>query len=187
MAFPGIATLTAVSPKKRNSRKPKTHRQGLSGNPQLRAQQLQERRARGQPAFGQLPREPLADPDRAAFRELAYRLAGGAPDEAWWRESHERILARARALTWPSRLVDLETQACQLVGDEFYDRLQSPETGLHPAQWLRALAGGGLRRPARPAWGGPGVRPHRPDAPPHRRRHRVGPAGDGGGRGGPRG
>jgi hypothetical protein len=119
---------------------PRTHRQGLSGNPQRRAQQLQERRAQGQPAFGQLPREELPDPDRAAFRELAYRLAGGAPDEAWWRESHERILARARALTWPSRLVDLETQACQIVGDEFYDRLQSPETGLHPAQWLRALA-----------------------------------------------
>src|ERR1019366_2760517 len=37
-------------------------------------------------------------------------------------------------------LVDLETQACQIVGDEFCDRLQSPETGLHPAQWLRALA-----------------------------------------------
>jgi hypothetical protein len=119
---------------------PRTHRQGLSGNPQRRAQQLQERRAQGQPVFGQLPREPPADPDRAVFRELAYRLAGGAPDEAWWRESHERILARARALTWPSRLVDLETQACQIVGDEFYDRLQSPETGLHPAQWVRALA-----------------------------------------------
>ena len=86
------------------------------------------------------PREPQADPDRAAFRELAYRLAGGAQDAAWWRESHERILARARALTWPSRLVDLETQTCQIVGDEFYDRFQSPETGLHPAQWLRALA-----------------------------------------------
>jgi hypothetical protein len=81
-----------------------------------------------------------ADPDRAAFRELAYRLAGGAPAEAWWRESHQRILARARALTWPSRLVDLETQACQIVGDEFHDRLQSPGTGLHPVQWLRALA-----------------------------------------------
>ena len=63
----------------------------------------------------------------------------GAPPEPWWRESHERILARARALTWPSRLVDLETQACQIVGDEFYDRLRSPGTGLHPAQWLRAL------------------------------------------------
>jgi hypothetical protein len=119
---------------------PRTHRQGLSGNPQRRAQQLQERRAQGQPVFGQLPREPPADPDRAAFRELAYRLAGGAPDEAWWRESHERILARAGALAWPSRLVDLETQACQIVGDEFYDRLQSPGTGLHPGQWLRALA-----------------------------------------------
>jgi hypothetical protein len=132
--------VTGVSSKKRNFRKPRTHRQGLSGNPQRRARQLQERRVQGQPAFGQLPREPRADPDRAAFRELAYRLAGGAPDAAWWRESHERILARARALTWPSRLVDLETQACQIVGDEFYDRFQSPETGLHPPQWLRALA-----------------------------------------------
>src|ERR1022692_3592722 len=94
----------------------------------------------GAGAGGRRRGKPPADPDRAAFRELAYRLAGGAPDEAWWRESHERILARARALTWPSRLVDLETQACQIVGDEFYDRLQSPETGLHPAQWLRALA-----------------------------------------------
>ena len=126
-----------VSSKKRNSGKPKTHRQGLSGNPQRRAQQLQEQRvAQGQPAF----RQPQAGPDRAAFRELAYRLAGGAPAAAWWRESHERILARARALTWPSRLVELETQACQIVGDEFWDRLQSPATGLHPAQWLRALA-----------------------------------------------
>jgi hypothetical protein len=128
-----------MSPKKRKSRKPKTHRQGLSGDPQRRAQQLQERRARGQPTFGQLP-EPQADPDRAVLRELAYRLAGGAPDAPWWRESHERILSRARALTWPSRLVDLETQACQIVGGEFYDRLQSPGTGLHPPQWLRALA-----------------------------------------------
>src|ERR1700730_606359 len=141
-AMPGIATLTGVSSKKRNSRKGKIHRQGVSGNPQRRAQQWRpERRvAQGQSAFGQLPREPQTDPDRAAFRELAYRLAGGAPAAAWWRESHERVLARARALTWPSRLVDLETQACQIVGDEFYDRLQSPETGLHPAQWLRALA-----------------------------------------------
>ena len=138
---PGTATLTGVSSKKRNSRKPKTHRQGLSGNPQRRAQQLQEQRvAQGQSAFWQLPREPRADPDRATLRELAYRLAGGAPVAAWWRESHDRILACARALTWPSRLVDLETQACQIVGDEFYDRLQSPDTGLHPAQWLRTLA-----------------------------------------------
>jgi hypothetical protein len=89
----------------------------------------------------QLRQEQLqASYGQSAFRELAYRLAGGAPAEPWWRESHERILARTRALTWPSRLADLETQACQIVGDEFYDRLQSPATGLHPTQWLRALA-----------------------------------------------
>jgi hypothetical protein len=130
-----------VSSKKRNSRKGKPHLQGVSGNPQRRAQQLQERRVtQDQSAFRHAPRKPQADPDRTAFRELAYRLAGGAPTAPWWGESHERILARARALAWPSRLVDLETQACQIVGDEFYDRLQSPETGLHPGQWLRALA-----------------------------------------------
>jgi len=95
--------------------------------------------AEGQPTFWQPPREPQAVPDRAAFRELAYRLAGGAPAAPWWRESHERVLARARALAWPSRLVDVETQACQIVGDEFYDRFRSPETGVHPPQWLRAL------------------------------------------------
>ena len=85
-------------------------------------------------------RRPQAGRDRAAFRELAYRFAGGAPPEPWWRESHDRILARARTLTWPARLVDLETQACQIIGDEFYDRLGSRVTGLHPVQWLRALA-----------------------------------------------
>ena len=128
-----------MSSRKRSSRKPRTHRQGLSGNPQRRSQQLQERRVQAQPAFGRLPREPQGDPDRAALRELAYRLAGGALAEAWWEESHARILARARTLTWPSRLVDVETQTCEIVGDEFYDRFQSPGTGLHPAQWLRAL------------------------------------------------
>ena len=137
---PGTATLTGVSSRKRASRKPRTHRQGLGGNPQRRSQQLQERRVQARSAFGQLPREPQGNPDGAAFRELAYRLAGGASAAAWWQESHERILARARALTWPSRLADVETQTCQIVGDEFYDRFRSPETGLHPAQWLRALA-----------------------------------------------
>lgn len=127
-----------VSSKKRSSGRRKAHRQGLSGNPQRRAEQLgRDRRAgRDLPAF----RRPQAGRDRAAFRELAYRFAGGALPEPWWRESHDRILARARALTWPARLVDLETQACQIVGDEFYDRLRSRVTGLHPVQWLRALA-----------------------------------------------
>jgi len=71
---------------------------------------------------------------------MAYALAGGAEPHPWWRESYRRILAAARAVAWPSRLVDLETQACQLVGDEFYERLNSGLAGLHPSQWLRTLA-----------------------------------------------
>jgi hypothetical protein len=126
-----------VSSKKRSPRTRKAHRQGLSGNPQRRAQQLDQRARRNLSAS----EHAQADPGRAAaFRELAYSLAGGALPKTWWRDSHERILAQARALTWPARLADLETQVCQIVGDEFYDRLRSPGIGLHPAQWLRALA-----------------------------------------------
>ena len=129
--------IARVSSKKRSSRSHKAHRQGLSGNPQRRAQQL-DQRARQDLS---VPGHAQAGPGRvAAFRELAYSLAGGALPEAWWRDSHERILAQARALTWPTRLANLETQACQIVGDEFYDRLHSPGTGLYPAQWLCALA-----------------------------------------------
>ena len=71
---------------------------------------------------------------------MAYAMAGGAEPRPWWAGSHHRILAAARALTWPSRPVDVETQACRIVGDEFYERLDSERTGLHPSQWLRALA-----------------------------------------------
>jgi hypothetical protein len=35
--------------------------------------------------------------------------------------------------------VDIETRACAAVGDEFYARLNSGDTELAPAQWLRAL------------------------------------------------
>ncbi len=71
---------------------------------------------------------------------MAYALAGGADPSPWWAESHQRILAAARALTWPSHLVDLETQACQIVGDEFYERLNSEQGGMRPSQWLLTLA-----------------------------------------------
>ena len=67
-------------------------------------------------------------------------MAGGSKPSPWWAESHQRILAAARALTWPSRLVDLETQTSRIVGDEFYERLNSESSGMHPSQWLRALA-----------------------------------------------
>jgi hypothetical protein len=74
------------------------------------------------------------------LRDVAYALAGGAEPGPWWAESYERILAAARALTWPSRLVELETQACRIVGDEFYERLNSQRSGHRPPQWLRMLA-----------------------------------------------
>jgi transposase len=134
---PGIAAeplhCARVSSEKRSSRTHKAYRKGLSGNPQRRAQQLDQRARR----HLSVPGHAQADPGRtAAFRELAYSLAGGSLPEAWWRDSHERILPRARALTWPAGLADLETQACQIVGDEFYDRLHSPGTGLHLAHPL---------------------------------------------------
>ena len=74
------------------------------------------------------------------MRDMAYALAGGAEPSPWWDASHQRILTAARALTWPSRLVDLETQACRIVGDEFYERLNDESSGMHPSQWLGALA-----------------------------------------------
>jgi hypothetical protein len=118
-----------VAAKKRRSGRGKGPRQGISGNPQRRAEQLTQRR----PATAD-------EPDLSLLRDLAYTLAGGAEPSPWWDESHQRILAAARALNWPSHLVDLETQACQIVGDEFYERLSSEPTGLHPSQWLGALA-----------------------------------------------
>jgi len=117
-----------VASKKRRSGRGKAPRQGISGNPQRRAEQLAERmdsRSRNQDS-------PLWD--------LAYAMAGGAEPRPWWAGSHHRILAAARALAWPPRLVDLETQACQIVGDEFYERLNSEAAGMHPSQWLLALA-----------------------------------------------
>ena len=127
-----------VSSKKRSSGGRKAHRQGLSGNPQRRAEQLaQDRRAgRDLSVF----RYPQTDPDGPGIPGAGLSLCWRRAARSVVAGIHDRILARARALTWPARLVDLETQACQIVGDEFYDRLRSPGTGLHPAQWLRALA-----------------------------------------------
>lgn len=128
-----------MSSKKRRSGKNKGPRQGLSGNPQRRAEQIAQRWAA---AADEADFPPLVMDfrSRSPFQELARALAGGANPAPWWDESHERILDAARRVTWPGRLVDLETQACQIVGDEFYERLNSGLAGLHPSQWLRALA-----------------------------------------------
>jgi hypothetical protein len=132
-----------VASKKQRSGNGKGPRQGISGNPQRRAEQLAQRRQAipDRPDLRPLvpdfrPRKPEDSP----LRDLAYALAGGAEPRPWWGESHKRILAAARALIWPSRLVEVETQACRIVGDEFYERLNSRLTGLHQPQWLRALA-----------------------------------------------
>ena len=118
-----------VAAKKRRSGRGKAPRQGISGNPQRRAEQLAQRR----PAIAD-------EPDLSSLRDLAYAMAGGSKPSPWWAESHQRIIAAARVLTWPSRLVDLETQTSRIVGDEFYERLNSESSGMHSSQWLRALA-----------------------------------------------
>ena len=124
-----------MAAKKRRSGRGKAPRQGISGNPQRRAEQLAQRR----PAIADEP-----DADFRSLRDLAYALAGGAKPSPWWAESHQRILAAARALTWPSRLVDLETQACRIVGDEFYERLNSRVVRAAPVP-VAARAGRGDR------------------------------------------
>jgi hypothetical protein len=126
-----------VASKNRNSSKRKTQRQGLSGNPQRRAEQLEKDRSARQ---GRQGRPGLDGIDAGSLRNLAYLLAGGAEEAPWWRGSHERVVQKARALGWPSRLRGVEDQACELVGGQFYDNLEAHDGGHHQAQWARALA-----------------------------------------------
>lgn len=120
------ATLAPVTTsKKRKPGKRKTRRQGLSGNPQRRAEQLSQ---------------PPDAVDDDALLDLARLMAGRSEPAAWWPQSHERILAAATARPWPSALADIEALTCELVGDEFYARFSALESGLHPAQWMVALA-----------------------------------------------
>jgi hypothetical protein len=131
-----------LASKNRRSGRGKGPRQGISGNPQRRAEQLADRRPAiaDEPDLSPLVLDFRSGKQDSPLRDLAYALAGGAEPSPWWGGSHQRVLAAARALTWPSRLVDLETQACRVAGDESYERLNSRLAGLHPAQWLRALA-----------------------------------------------
>ena len=118
-----------MASRKRKSSKSTKRRQGkgLSGNPQRRVQQLQER-------------------DAADLLRQQSRWAGsfnpGRRTWPWWAESHDRVQARVRAAEWPTRLLDIEALSGQIAGDEFYERLNAPGpgTGLTPAGWLQALA-----------------------------------------------
>lgn len=132
--MPGAATLAGMSPKKRGGGK------RLSGNPQRREQELASRNLAkaGKPDAFAWARE-LSTEDRQAFGDLARRLAGWAPAMPWWAQSHDRVIRSFLAGPVPERPVDVETLACAAVGDEFYARLNSEDTGLAPSQWLRAL------------------------------------------------
>lgn len=107
--------------KRKSGHKPS---KGVSGNPRRRAEQLQERSAAVDRSRGE-PRTPA-----------------GPRTWPWWAESHRAILDRVREAEWPSRLLDIETLAGRIAGDEFHTRVNAPgqRTGLTPAGWLRALA-----------------------------------------------
>src|SRR5258708_13215195 len=129
-------TLTPVASKKRASRKGgsgKSGRAGLSGNPQRRAVQLQERASQDR----EQEREHRHVPSfQAPGTPYSYR----PPD--WWQESHESVLARVRGTEWPSDRLGVETLAGEIVGDEFHARMNTPGvTGPPPARRLAAPAG----------------------------------------------
>jgi hypothetical protein len=121
-----------VVSKKRASRKGgsgKSGTAGLSGNPQRRAEQLQERAA-----------QDRGHEHRHVPSFQAPRTQSGPP--AWWQESHESVLARVRGTEWPSDRLGVETLAGEIVGDELHARMNTPGvTGLQPSRWLDALAG----------------------------------------------
>ena len=92
----------------------------------------------GRPDASSWARE-LSISGRRSFGDLARRLAGWAPAMPWWAQSHDRVIRSFLGEPAPERPVDIESRACAAVGDEFYARLNSGDTGLGPAQWLRAL------------------------------------------------
>lgn len=141
----GPATLAVVAAKKRSSRTKsgKFAKTGarLSGNPQLRAKQLQERASSyassrrddtdwetAIPSAGALPASVAAGRDR---------WTRPAP---WWPQSHERILDRVCAANWPTDPLAAETLAGQIVGDELFMRISAQGvTGVYPFPWMAAL------------------------------------------------
>jgi hypothetical protein len=116
----------AVAKKKR---KPGKQGKGLSGNPQRRAEQI---RARDE-----------AGPASEATRPAGTGASGVGRHRTWpwWAASHEAVLARVRDTEWPDRLLDIETLAGRLAGDEFHARLSAPGSGagMNPAGWFRTL------------------------------------------------
>jgi hypothetical protein len=70
---------------KKRSGKGKGPRQGISGNPQRRAEQLVQRRAvAGEPDLEPLVLDFRSEKADSPLRDLAYALAGGAQPGPWW-------------------------------------------------------------------------------------------------------
>jgi hypothetical protein len=106
----------------------------------------------GKPDASSWAREVSVE-DRRSFGDLARRLAGRAPAMLWWAQSHDRVIRSFPDEPVPERPVDIETRVCAAVGDEFYARLNSGDTGLAPASGCAPSSrrpGPGCRRRSRP-------------------------------------
>lgn len=125
-------------------KKPAKRRQGLSGNPAVRAEQLdQERMLSGGPgAFLDALGEDL-DPDelRGLLDDMSRVLEGNPKPSEWWPESFERVLERARAADWPADPAGIEETTCAIIGAQLTDNFAAHETGHHNTPWLLALTG----------------------------------------------
>jgi hypothetical protein len=106
--------------KKRKS-KASPKRQGISGNPARRAQQL-------------IARPPEMDQSAELFRALTETVG-----DEWWPDSHNAIIERLSDLPVGS-LLRLESAVVELVGAEYWARLQSETRGFHQDPYLAALA-----------------------------------------------
>jgi hypothetical protein len=127
-------------PSRRKSGKSAKTGARLSGNPQLRAKQLQERAtsyASSQWDSDGEATTPLSDRLPASVATGRDSWTRPAP---WWPRSHERILDRVRTTGWPTDPLAVETLAGQVVGDELFMRVNSQGvTGVYPFQWMEAL------------------------------------------------
>lgn len=129
-----------MATKKHSSKKSAKTGARLSGNPQLRAKQLQERAssyASSQRDSGRETTIPLGSrlpADMAAGRDNWTRPA------PWWPPSHERILDQVRTTAWPTDPLAVETLAGQIVGDELFTWVSTHGvTGVYPLEWMTAL------------------------------------------------
>jgi hypothetical protein len=133
-----------VAAKKHASRKKsgKSAKTGarLSGNPQLRAKQLQERAS----SYASSQRDSDWETTIPLASRLPASVATGRDNwtrpAPWWPQSHERILDRVRTTGWPTAPLAVETLAGQIVGDELFMRVSTQGVaGVYPLQWMAAL------------------------------------------------